>query len=294
MIGPWENIRFIVFDVDDVVIDTDRAGAAAERSVIAPLTPRIGAEAAARVQVRFSKGYDILRTQLRQPAGVKTEEFARFEQRIIGWQRGVLGAGYELKLWSRDTLLAIALEDEGFAVTRDLITPATDHYWNVLAETTLIHEDAAAILRVLRGRGVAVHLATNSDGFLAFDEAAMTFVYDPPNAVERKIRRLGKLAEIALGPIDVSVGDPVGKPKPDFYRKVLAEFGAKLGTEIDPRDVIGVGDSLTNDVMPLISLGARAGGWLVRKKLGEPPAPLDEHAGVAVIGALTDLEALLR
>src|SRR5688572_24787741 len=183
-------LRCVLFDVDDVVIDTDAAGAAAERSVFEPLSVDLPAETAARVARGLSSGYEILRPQLRRPAGEKPDEFLQFEERIRGWQRAVLEAGHELKLWSRDSLLAIALEDAGIEVRGELVGRATDHYWRVLAEKTRVMEDAKRIISQLRARGLIVHLATNSDGFLRFDSARGSFIYDPQYAIEGKLARL--------------------------------------------------------------------------------------------------------
>lgn len=285
------EVRAVIFDVDDVVIDTDRAGALAERSVAEPLAPLLGRDLADQVQAGLSRGYDTLRVQLRQPAGVKTPEFAAIEARIHGWQRGVREDGFEVKIWSRDTLLAVALEDLGVPLRRELITPASDHYWRVCARETRLHEDAIASVAELSARGVAVHLATNSDGFLSYDEAGRTFRYDPGYAAARKIERLALIRGLGLGPPDVSVGDPIGKPKPEFFTKVLRELSAKVGSPIGAGEVIAVGDSLTNDVLPLIGLGAPAGLWLVRADAGREPRVLEADPRVLVAG---DLSAVAR
>src|SRR5262245_4212989 len=126
-------IKYVLFDVDDVVIDTDAAGAAAERSVADPLSKLLSEELAERVARGLSEGYEPLRRQLRRPAGERPDEFVAHEAKIRRWQTGILAAGHELKLWSRDSLLAIALEDAGIAVRGELVTPAVDHYWRVLA-----------------------------------------------------------------------------------------------------------------------------------------------------------------
>lgn len=282
-------IELVLFDVDDVVIDTDAACAAAERSVAEPLAEYLPRAVAEQVAAGLSEGYEILRRQLRRPAGERPEEFVAQETKIKYWQRGVLEAGHELKLWSRDSLLAIALENAGVVVRGELVSAAVDHYWRVLAEQTRVYEDAKSIISFLRVQGIAVHLSTNSDGFLSFDAARGLFAYDPEDAVRKKIARLSSLRELGLSAVDVSVGDPIGKPKRAFYEKVLREVSVKLGRTIDPARVFPTGDSLTNDVLPVIELGAGSGAWLVRKSAGV--APLDEHPGVSRISSLADLTA---
>jgi FMN phosphatase YigB (HAD superfamily) len=285
-------IDSVIFDVDDVVIDTDRACAAAERAVGEPLRGELGDEGARRVALAFSRGYDVLRRQLRTPAGLRAEGFDRHQSRIAAWQRGVLEAGFELKLWSRDTLLALALEDEGFAVTASRIA-AVDHYWRTMAEETEIHVDAARIVEQLRGRGIAIHLATNSDGFLRFDESARTFSYDPADAHRRKLSRLDAIRALGLAHRDVTVGDPIGKPKPQFYRRVLDEMSEKLARRVDPARVLVVGDSLTNDVLPFFDAGVSKGAWILRDAHGSGALPAVSDPRVSTIRDLQEIEALL-
>lgn len=289
-------IDYVLFDVDDVVIDTDAAGAAAERSVAEPLSKYLPREVAERVASGLSEGYELLRRQLRRPAGERPEEFVAHEAKIRRWQSGVLGAGHELKLWSRDSLLAIALEAAGVEVREELVVPAVDHYWRVLAEQTRVMADAVRIIQHLRARGIHVHLSTNSDGFLSFDGARGCFAYDPEEAVRKKIARLSCLAELGLSAIDVSVGDPIGKPKRAFYEKVLDELSRKIGAPVDPSRLLPVGDSLTNDVLPLFELGTNSGAWLVRASganAGALPTPLAEHPGVVKIASLDQLRSEL-
>lgn len=282
-------IEYVIFDVDDVVIDTDSAGAAAEAAVYEPLAKYLSPAKARAATAGLAEGYEILRRQLRRPAGEKPTEFTAHESKIRRWQRGVLEDSHELKLWSRDSLLAIALEEAGAEVRGPVVAAAVDRYWEALRDETRVSDDAKRIVGALRARGIAVHLATNSDGFLRWDEARKTFAYDPDEAVKKKIARLGKLSELGLEPRDISVGDPVGKPKLAFFEKVLRELGAKLGKTIDPARVYAVGDSLTNDVLPLIELGAGGGAWLVRKDFGQPPTQLPDHPKVMKIGTLDHL-----
>jgi FMN phosphatase YigB (HAD superfamily) len=260
--------------------------------VFDPLRSEIVEEMAEAVSRAFSRGYDELRQQLRRPLGLEAESFRAILARIAAWQKGVLGAGFELKLWSRDSLLAIALEDAGVEVTGRRLAAASESYWRVLAERTRVHEDAAAIISDLRDRGVAVHLATNSDGFLRFDEGAQTFRYDPAWARARKLERLAAIWILGLSDRDVTVGDPIGKPNPAFYESALAEFAAKLGSGAIAREcAIAVGDSLTSDVVPFLEAGVARGAWLMRTPVTLPASNV--HPGVTVIGSLRELAALL-
>ncbi len=292
-----KRIKYAVFDVDDVVIDTDVACAAAERSIVDPLRNDLGEARASTVVSAFSAAYDELRRELRRPAGEPRESFQRLVQRIIAWQKGVLDAGHELKLWSRDSLLAIALEDAGVEVTRARLEAGGDAYWRTMTDRTEVFADAFAIVERFSSLGVFVHLATNSDGFLRFDEARATFVYDPEHARRRKLDRLGAIRALGLVDRDLTVGDPIGKPQPAFYERVLEEFAQKLGERTIARDrVIVVGDSLSNDVLPFLAAGIERGAWLVRSAADRPktahPGVQAERAAGGARGA--GIEDLLR
>lgn len=283
----------VIFDVDDVVLNTDQAATVAEAAIREPLSVQIGREAAARVEREFSRGYDILRRELRKEEGEESPEFAALEGRIRYWQRGVLDAGFEVKLWSRDSLAAIALERSGVPVVADRVAAIAGTYWRVLHEKTEMHGDARALVTSLARRSVLVHLATNSDGFLRFDERARTFFYDPADSHERKLARMDCVRMVGLDRADVTIGDPVGKPNPTFYERVLFDLSRKVTGAIDRSRLLVVGDSLTNDVLPFLAIGAAGGVWLRRSEIGRRPERLDERPEVLVVGSLDDVEAIL-
>ena len=287
-------IRFVIFDVDDVLLNMDAASKRAEESVRDVVRGHVNDDAlAASIYDRFKRGYDTLRIDLRRDRGEPSADYGALIDAVNRWQRGVTEAGHETKRWSRDSLLAIALEAHGVPCTDALITNAMDRYWTVLAQHSLLMEDVVAIVDVLRARGIRFHLATNSDGFLTFDEARQTFVYDPPDAVAKKKRRLGLLQTIGIRDEHITVGDPIGKPDPRFFETVFDEFAAQAGCAIAADQTLVVGDSLSNDVLPPMALGAAKGAWLVRAETEAGPRPLPGHDAVWTIRTLLELEPLL-
>ncbi|MCK6548521.1 HAD family hydrolase [Myxococcota bacterium] len=285
-------VDLAVFDVDDVVIDTDHACDVAERSVEAPLSRHLPAATAEAVTRRFAHHYEILRVQLRHPTHAKTHEYAAYEARVRAWQAGVVADGHEVKIWSRDVMLAVALEDHGVPVTRALVDEVTAHYWRVMTAASVVQADARAVISRLLATGIPVHLATNSDGFLWLDEAAHTFRYDPPRARALKLQRLALVSELGLSIDDVTVGDPIGKPRPEFFDAVLSAAAARSGRTAELTRTWAIGDSLTNDVMPLVERGAH-GAWLVRKNGPAALRPLEGHRRVVVVPDLFALDAVL-
>lgn len=277
-----------IFDVDDVILDMNRASSLAERAMLNKLKARLGIDAV-EVYTSFKAGYATLRRQLRAGSGVVHRDFAALKARIGRWQRGVVRAGYEVKIFSRESLLAVALEDHDIPVTSDLIHEAVDHYWRVLENETRVLHDAEVMIKRLLSGGAKVHLATDSDGFLRFSDEEHCFFYDPKAALERKMERLRPIYNLGLTRADISIGDPVGKQNPAYYQSVINRFRRASEETLDLSTTLAVGDSLINDVLPFIQLGVAQGAWLIR---GEAPAVVEGHPHVYRISDLTELEGL--
>lgn len=272
--------RLVIFDVDDVFVDMDDLADRALASVGAALAEHFGKARAARVRARFEAHYDTLRSKLR--SGPASDEFEALRAAIERWQSGVLEAGHALKIWSRETMLAVALEREDLPVTAEVVHDVVDRYWRFLRDHSHVFDDARRALERFRVAGVHVHLATNSDGNLRFD--GETFRYDSDYAHATKLSRLACVLDAGIEPDDLTIGDPIGKPDPAFYARVLERATAPLGV-IDPSTIWAVGDSYADDIAPLFARGVRRGFWLLRRKTPEGPPP----DGVTVVRTLDEV-----
>jgi FMN phosphatase YigB (HAD superfamily) len=290
MAAPPRKVDHVIFDVDDVLIIMDEALLAAEAAIEAPLARRFGAITARKSRANFTAHYQTLLDHLRLPVGARNEVYERLRARIDAWQKGVTDAGFEVKQWSRDTLLAVAMEDAGEQPTAASVNEALDAYWATLTEKTRLYPDAAALCEKLRERGVTFHLATNSDGFLSLDDARRTFVYDPPSSAERKVARLGATQALGAARRNITVGDPIGKPGAAYYARVIQEFSDTLGRPIDLTRTLAVGDSLKADVVPFLQAGVGYGAWLVRAAAA---SGLDDTTQVPIIRSLAELEPMI-
>ncbi|MBI2375510.1 MAG: hypothetical protein HYV07_16055 [Deltaproteobacteria bacterium] len=279
--------RFVVLDVDDVVLDMDRSRLAAESAISEPLVAALG-PAGGRARAGFSRVYEALRAQLRAPKGVVTDGYSELAARIEGWQRPVLEAGHKVKIFSRETILAVALEDEGLPVDPALVRSVVDLYWRALGDESRVYADASALISSLRARNAAFHLATNSDGFLRLEGAA-AFSYDAADAWRRKWERMERaLSTIGVREEDVTIGDPVGKPEPGFCVAALERFRARH-PELSLEGCLAVGDSLGSDVLPFLGVGVARGAVIVRGE--EPPSGfLDGLDRVVLLRTLLELE----
>lgn len=283
-------IDHVIFDVDDVLISMDRATELAARAIEAPLAARFGPEVAKKAQAAFAGAYTTLIEHLRLPAGTPHPTYRALRARIESWQVGVTSAGYEVKQWSRDSLLAVALEDAGVSPTSAVVSEALGAYWKTLTDEALLYPDADALCAELNAAGISFHLATNSDGFLVLDDARRTFVYDPAGSAERKVARLDAVKKLGVGRSHITVGDPIGKPGAAYYQRVVQEFSARLGRPLDLSRTLAVGDSLTADVLPFLTAGVKHGAWLQRTAAG---SGLDVSAKVPVVRSLLELRAFI-
>ncbi len=285
------NIEFAIFDVDNVIIDTIDAAEKAQWALGEALTHFLDADSAKRVENRFVFHYNTLAEQAKAGAGVIEKNFTTLLGRIKAWQQGVLGDGWELKLWSREVLLAIALEQSDIPVGKALIEDCLQPYWTALTKESKIRPDAVETIERCRQSGIAIHLATASDGFLDFNDKEKTFFYHPPTAVRRKLDRMKILQKLGLRDSDVSVGDPIGKPDERFFSQVLLDFEIKLGRKIDLGRTLAIGDNVSDDVLPLLKLGVARGAWLaVHANIKGKPILLDNNRRVDVVNSLTKLE----
>jgi FMN phosphatase YigB (HAD superfamily) len=174
----------------------------------------------------------------------------------------------------------------GLPVTMTVVHAVADRYWATVAQHATVFPDATALIQQLRTAGVAVHLATGSDGFLTFNDERQTFTYAPKEAVRRKLARLHGLTALGLGPGNISIGDPIGKPHLDFFRAVLHHFSGAIGQEVELARTVAIGDSFTNDIFPLLDLGAACGLWLLRERSAFGDQQRWHHPQVTVVNTL--------
>jgi FMN phosphatase YigB (HAD superfamily) len=144
----------VFFDVDDVILDTDRATQAAIDIVELP----------GNVRETFRYLYGVLMDRLR---GRENPDYDALEADIFRWQRNLV----EPKVFSRHVLIAIALERCGVSPTRDAVHKAADQYWREVAAATRVFPDVKGTLARLREEGTGISFATNSDGFLEMSVA---------------------------------------------------------------------------------------------------------------------------
>lgn len=264
-------MRFAILDVDDVLLQTGDASQRAMQHIQPGLLRDLGELDAERVRNSFERLLRTLRSRLHS-SGEPERSYRELRERLEVLQEQITSAGYDLKEWSRQSLLACALIDCGIRPTRRLVENTADLYWDHVESFAMPFPDVPAFLAELRSSEVRVHLATNSDGFLRFKDGSGRFTYDPEYSRKRKLKRLSALWDLGFEARNVTIGDPLGKSNQAFFRQVLSDFSESAGEPIVHSLTFVVGDSLHSDVIPFLELGVPLGVWLRRSESSPPTA----------------------
>lgn len=114
--------------------------------------------------------------------------------------------------------MACALEACGLPVTMTVVDAVADHYWATVTRYATVFPDATTLSRFLRRAGVAVHLATGSDGFLTFTGEQRPTLHktgtDPENVVRTLVLRLPTNVTTVMYPCKRDALDVIIDPAP--------------------------------------------------------------------------------
>lgn len=140
-------------------------------------------------------------------------------------------------------------------------------YWGAFQHSQQLFDDTVELLDTADARGVRMVLLTNSSQVLA----------------EMKTREAGITERFVATLTTDTFG--VGKPDPRLFAM------ATDALELDPAEILSVGDHLGRDITPALTAGMQA-AWLVRPDGRETvPDVLDER--VRVVASLGEVSALL-
>ena len=171
-----------------------------------------------------------------------------------------LGTGTYLP-WSRQLGAVYVQEALGLPVNREEAEHIGNFYWQNIAAHVVVYPAARAFLERMQAAGMRFHIFTGSDSHLQW--VGGEWMYDPEYSRRVKAERIVPLTEMGLRPTSVTIGDPVDKPDPRFYRTMLENASVAAGERIDSSSAVTVGDSHEADVRaPLAILGFKAGYWL--------------------------------
>lgn len=185
--------------------------------------------------------------------------------------------------WSREIACMWAAKSIGMHFTEHDAIEASNMYWGCVSDYSLIYDDATEFLNMLRERGIRYHIFTGSDARLRWDSK---WIYDPVYASGMKAQRLIALRRQGIYPHSMTIGDPIDKPRAEFYISMFQNAEQACGA-IDPQKCITVGDSYQGDVItPKTVCGFLRGYWIQR----ECQRVQLVEKGVHIIQRLTDID----
>ncbi|MDD9932828.1 MAG: hypothetical protein OXT09_04455 [Myxococcales bacterium] len=139
---------FAILDVDDVLLCVAEASYSGMAQVQRALQRHLAARDAQRVCEAFGRHLSTLAARLHQ-AGTPAPAYVQLRARLEHLQEPILRAGYDLKEWSRQAVLACALIDCDIAPGRRVIDDAADAYWRHIEEKAGLHVDVADFVGAL-------------------------------------------------------------------------------------------------------------------------------------------------
>ena len=148
--------------------------------------------------------------------------------------------------WSRELWLCASLQ----SISPYIAMEAANSFWNGIATKAHEWEDSYGFLRWLRRDHPEWELVvvSSSDSHLYVKDDK--FVYDPEYSDEGKQNRIPtSLFDISGN--NIFVGDPISKPRPEFWERVLTNIGYNQREDT----AIMVGDSYSADIIGVSQFG---------------------------------------
>lgn len=163
---------------------------------------------------------------------------------VPGWVEGV-----DLQ-WSRELWLKEGALQAGITFSPTRIVVLVDEYWNGIKAGTVLYPDVPDLFLWAGRADFRIVLVTSSDARLRALADDSALVYNPIHASEKKLGRIHSF--LMQQAAHVVIGDPVGKPHSEFWRRVFSETGFSAAAG----DVGAmVGDSYLSDIAPMRELG---------------------------------------
>ncbi len=268
----------IFFDVDYTVLDFEPA----HRRAIALLGEKYG-QAFAK---EFKNIFDIVLEGKRVKDDVWTAVPGgrhAYEQTVSQLQ--ALTQHQKPFIWSRELHAALAGKRVQRTLSPEQSVEAAEIYWTGIRNYGRPFSDTQALINHLDSQSIGYHLFSSSDFRLKSHSG--TWQYDPEYSASRKMERMTELRHFGIKPESITIGDPVDKPEPAFYAKMLRIASEAVKKTIEPQQSIIVGDSYVVDVqVPVQQLHFLRGYWLRR---GEKSAQLSEN-----IFSISSLEEIIQ
>ncbi len=151
--------------------------------------------------------------------------------------------------WSRELWLYTASDVAQKSVSAKLAQDAAEAYWTAIGQYARPYADVQEFFesKWWNSSQWELVLVTSSDGRLCLAADGNRLRYDPEYSTEKKIDRIPVALRKWSVPNGIFVGDPVGKPNPQFWRIVTNNIGYNSREDV----AVMVGDSAIVDLTNL-------------------------------------------
>lgn len=245
--------RFFIFDVDHTISTFDQE--AGMRVLEEHLREKFGDDLAQRVCGFVDRCYAAFHARAR---GEETEKTRELELLIKNSAQGIEGLNNFSDIhWSRELWIQLAAETWGGLSPRSAFE-AAGYFWEGVKQATQFYPDAAEFftgliadnLSTLYPERPRLVFVSSSDARLIPDKKNLKLLYSPEDAKRLKFARM-VFRTIRYRPMYAFIGDPISKPHPEFWQKVLRGIGYKQGEDL----AIMTGDSYRVDIQGISQFG---------------------------------------
>lgn len=278
-------------DVDDTLTDTRSMHHHAAAALTGDLRAYMSRSSAASVATRFREIFDeLILTHQRGPGpgGKQDEPSADLEARIHDRQKDISAEWGVTRMFSREVLLRIAVEDCQASLSPAELGRCVDRYWQYMRENPIFFPDAIRFSRTLASHGGAVYLMTSSDARYR-PQADGRFSYDPDDSRNDKEQRLRNFRGYGLEYSRAFIGDPVDKPSPEFFRQAFTGIAEDLERPLESFSIMAVGDSYRSDIKTPLSLLDSAIGILYRRGQAETKIEAERVMSIGDFDVISDI-----
>lgn len=240
---------FIISDIDHTLSTFDDA--AGMRALRKYMDGQLNNQFAQRICNFMDRCYAAFHARAK---GKDSKDLAALESMIKEASQDIEGAeGFGDLHWSRELWIYIAAAG---ALSPQSCVGMAEHFWEGVAQESRIYEDAYRFLSWIRDYKQVAHsmktiLVTSSDARLAANHENTRLVYDCGLSLRKKIYHLGPVLRSLPVGRRIFVGDPVGKPHPEFWQEVIRYIGYNQEDDL----AIMVGDSYRADIVGVSQFG---------------------------------------
>ncbi|MDQ0958876.1 FMN phosphatase YigB (HAD superfamily) [Streptomyces sp. B4I13] len=278
-----------LLDVDDTLTDTQSMHHDAAESLASELSGSMTTSLAASVARRFREVFDellVLHQQVSTADRAALNSVKELESRVRGHQVEIQEKWGITRLFSREILLRIAVEDCGASLPPKELNRCVDRYWDHMREHPFVFPDAARFSRRLASHSMPVYLMTSSDArYRECDDGR--FAYDPRVSRKDKRKRMANLRNHGISYASSFIGDPIDKPSREFYDFVFSGISRDLDTPLQSLSIVVAGDSYRSDIQTPLEICDSTIGVLCRREQSAVRVEVDRVLSVGDFDMLT-------